>query len=376
MKPKRLLFAFIGFAAALLLGLVGLEGGGAVEKGKGKAMMEIPEETRKATFAGGCFWCVEADFEKIDGVIEAISGYTGGHVENPTYQQVTSGGTGHFEAVLVRYDPEQITYEALLEQFWRSIDPTDEGGQFYDRGSQYHTAVFYMDNDQRALAEASKFALEESGVFDKPIATQILPAQVFWIAEDYHQDYFQNYMAQYERYSVGSGRKGYLEETRDALEGVSLTGSGQQPWDVFVKPSEEELRELLTPLQYSVTQENGTERAFQNAYWDSHEVGIYVDVVSGEPLFSSADKYDSGTGWPSFTRTIEPDSVVTIIDASHGMQRVEVRSRIADSHLGHLFEDGPAPTGRRYCINSAALRFIPKEDLEAEGYRAYLEQFE
>ena len=337
--------------------------------------MTPTEGAKEAIFAGGCFWCIEAAFELMPGVAEAISGYTGGTIENPTYEEVSSGTTGHFEAVLVRYDPREITYEALLEQFWRSINPTDAGGQFYDRGSQYFTAVFYLDEAQRVSAEASKLALEESGVFDEPIVTQILPAETFYIAEEYHQDYFQNYLAQYKRYSVGSGREAYLEETREALEGVPLTGSAS-PWEAFAKPSEEDLRALLTPLQYSVTQEKGTERAFQNEYWDNHEAGIYVDVVSGEPLFSSTDKFDSGTGWPSFTQTIEPDSVVTVRDASYGMDRVEVRSRIADSHLGHLFEDGPAPAGQRYCINSAALRFIPKDALDAEGYGGYLGRFD
>jgi len=331
---------------------------------------------KEAIFAGGCFWCIEAAFEMMAGVFEAISGYTGGTLENPTYEEVSSGTTGHFEAVLVRYDPAQITYDELLEQYWRSVDPTDSGGQFYDRGSQYHTAIFYFDEDQRARAEASKRALEESSVFDQPIATQILPAQTFYVAEAYHQDYFQNYVSQYERYSSASGRKDYLEQTWGGHDDVSLTGAGDHPWEDFVKPSEEALRETLTPLQYLVTQENGTEPAFRNEYWDNHEAGIYVDVVSGEPLFSSLDKFDSGSGWPSFTRTIESDSVVTREDTTYGMTRIEVRSRIADSHLGHLFDDGPAPTGMRYCINSAALRFVPMDRLEAEGYANYLEMFE
>jgi len=173
---------------------------------------ESHAETKEAIFAGGCFWCIEAAFELMPGVIEAISGYTGGHVENPTYEEVATGTTGHYEAVLVRYDPEQITYEELLEQFWKSVNPTDDGGQFYDRGSQYATAIFYLDEEQRALAEESKRALEESGVFDEPIVTRILPAQIFYVAESYHQDYYKTYLSQYKAYSKASGREDYFKE--------------------------------------------------------------------------------------------------------------------------------------------------------------------
>jgi len=347
---------------------------------QGEVAMDTMEDTdtttKEAIFAGGCFWCMESLFEFVPGVLEAISGYTGGDVENPTYEQVTTGTTGHFEAVLVRYDPAQTSYEELLDEFWRNVNPTDAGGQFHDRGSQYNTAIFILDEEQRALAEASKRALEASGVFDEPIVTKILPAQAFYPAEDYHQGFYKNYLARYKAYSTASGREAYFDETWQGQDDVTRLRPTVRPWEDFVKPSEDELRQMLTPLQYSVTQENGTERAFQNEYWDNHEEGIYVDVVSGEPLFSSEAKFDSGLGWPSFTRPIAPDGVVAREDTSHGMVRVEVRSRIAESHLGHLFEDGPPPTGERYCIDSAALRFVPKESLEEEGYGEYLDLFE
>ena len=331
---------------------------------------------KRATFAGGCFWCMEHPFEKLDGVEEAVSGYMGGHVKNPTYRQVSTGSTGHREVIHFRYDPQKVSYKDLLEIYWRNIDPTDDGGQFVDRGSQYTTSIFYHTPYQRRLAQRSKSVIAASGIFDESIVTDVKQAATFYKAGDKHQDFCYRNPQRYKAYKNNSGRPTFLNKAWKGHADFDLfpDDRGWNP-SVFRKPDPKTLKKRLSRRQYHITQEDGTEPRRDNKYWNNKRAGIYVDVVSGEPLFSSKHKWDSGTGWPHFYRPLVRDHIVTQPDHSFFTTRTEVRSRYADSHLGHRFESDQTPTGKTYCMNSAALEFIPVDQLEERGYGEFLSHF-
>ncbi|SES71111.1 peptide-methionine (R)-S-oxide reductase MsrB [Thorsellia anophelis] len=355
-----------------------------------------------SVLAGGCFWCTEADMEKVPGVIDVVSGYSGGTIPNPTYDAVSSGTTGHIEVIEVTYDPSVLSYEAMLDAFLRGIDPTDDQGSFVDRGPQYRPAIFYKNEQEKQQAASFLAEIDKAGIFKKPLKTELIPFDTFYVAEEYHQDYYINNPLRYRYYRHGSGRDQYLDEifgpdrktapktlrqmideknklssnVPEQVEFRTVNQASDMDEPKYFRPSDEEIKQKLNDIQYKVTQKDGTERPFDNPYWDNEEAGIYVDIVSGEPLFSSTDKYDSGTGWPSFTKPIDENFITTKEDNSWFATRIEVRSKFADSHLGHVFDDGPAPTGLRYCMNSASMLFIPKDELAEKGYGKYSVLFE
>jgi len=335
-----------------------------------------------AVFSGGCFWGIQAVFQHVKGVMSAVSGYAGGDATSARYDRVSEGNTGHAESVRVTFDPTLVSYEQLLNVFFVvAHDPTQLNYQGPDHGPQYRSAIWYTNAQQKTAAEAYIGQLTKAKVWTRSIVTQVSALGTFYRAEAYHQDYAtihpnQPYIVINDAPKLAQLKKQLPSLYRETPVLVSDDQKKEAKMRDYTKPADAELKKKLTPIQYQVTQREGTEPPFRNEYWNNHEAGIYVDVVTGEPLFSSLDKYDSGTGWPSFTKPLEASNIATKTDRQLGMVRTEVRSAHGDSHLGHLFDDGPQPTGQRYCMNSASMRFIPVGKLEAEGYGEYLKLFQ
>jgi peptide methionine sulfoxide reductase msrA/msrB len=353
---------------------------------------------QKIVFAGGCFWCTEASYNSEYGVVSAISGYIGEGSATPSYEQVSSGATEYREGVQVYFNNASTSIKKLLVNYWTHIDPAQKDGQFADKGNQYHTAIYYFTEEQKLLAEESRRILEDSKKFgNEKIAVEILDGNKynFYAAEEYHQDYSVKNPVRYEYYKNGSGRSDFVKENwygdktfENFLKQTNLpeekirdnklimqneNTNSKTSWKDFTKEMKETKIKELTELQYKVTQKEGTETPFQNEYDKNTEKGIYVDVISGEPLYLSSDKYDSGTGWPSFVKPINENVLTLKTDDYLFYSRTEVRSKIADSHLGHVFDDGPKERGgKRYCMNSAAMKFIPLTDMKDLGYGEYI----
>lgn len=315
----------------------------------------MEEKTMKNIYlAGGCFWGMEKLMSVVPGVTDAVSGYANGMIENPTYEQVCAGDTGFRETVRVTYDPERVSLQALLYVYFTGIDPEQSNGQGNDIGTQYLAGVYYEHEDDRPVIEA---VMETEKARYGEFHVECAPLTSFYTAEDYHQDYLDVHPNGYCHISSA-----VIEQAKKLIV---------DPAD-YAKPEEDELQAALTAEQYAVTQEAATEMPFNNAYWQTQEEGLYVDVTTGEPLFTSADKYASSCGWPAFSKALDDNAVIGIQDDSHGMLRTEVRSRVGNAHLGHVFTgDSESPTGTRYCINSASLRFIPYGEMDAEGYGDY-----
>lgn len=306
-------------------------------------------------FAGGCFWGTEHFMKLINGVLNTQVGYANGNIPNPTYRQVCDGNTGFAETVKVVYDPAEVTLQQLIDLYFKTIDPTSLNKQGGDRGTQYRTGIYYTNKEDAPIINA--IVKDMAKHYNKPLVVEVEPLKDFYNAEEYHQDY------------LGKNPGGYCH-INPALFELAKTANAKPK---YTKPDASTLRSKLTKMQYDVTQENATEPPFKNEYWDEHRQGIYVDITTGEPLFVSTDKFDSGCGWPSFSRPIDDKLIKETSDNSHGMARTEVRSNTGDAHLGHIFNDGPKDKGGlRYCINSASLRFIPKDSMASQGYAKYI----
>ncbi|MBQ4133677.1 MAG: peptide-methionine (R)-S-oxide reductase MsrB [Desulfovibrionaceae bacterium] len=328
-------------------------------------------------FAGGCFWGVEEYFSRIPGVTETNVGYANGSSPHPDYRSVCTGQTGHAETVRVRYDPQRVSLATLTRQFFKIIDPTSVNRQGNDVGSQYRTGIYYSDPSNQA--ELSALIAEAQAGYATPLAVELLPLQSYWPAEEYHQNYLKKNPKGYCHISFNSLGKLPPPPASESSEIQAADSKSEAALAEVLSPgryklpSEAELHRTLSPEAYAVTRRAGTERPFSGQFWNHMEAGIYVDVTTGEPLFSSADKFDSHCGWPSFSRPVHASVISGHPDTSHGMQRIEIKSRAGKSHLGHVFNDGPRDRGGlRYCINSAALRFIPYEKMEEAGYGALM----
>lgn len=323
-----------------------------------KPLKEVSEMKLKDIYlAGGCFWGLEEYMSRINGVYDATSGYANGNTENPTYEQVCYQNTGHAETVHVQYDSEEIDLQTILTYYFKVINPTSINKQGNDVGSQYRTGIYYINEEDHEVI--TQFIKEQQKIVDAPIVVEVEPLKHYYLAEEYHQDYLKK------------NPNGYCHIDLSLADEIVFVPQ------IYTKPSEEDLKNNLTEIQYQVTQESATERPFTGEYWDFYGKGIYVDIVTGEPLFSSLDKFESSCGWPSFAAPIAPEVMTLTEDTSFNMNRIEVKSRTGETHLGHLFEDGPAELGGlRYCINSASLRFIPYDQMASEGYEYLMKIFD